>query len=311
MGKKSKKAAPPTKEEADLEKYRIYSDVANVEAERLRTLYSQTREQLQNATELHEDTMVERDDMYQYIDAQLLHAARDRQTNETTLRQLQHDAEEERNDMQDRLEKQQHTSNSIIERLTAELADAKRDLEELHEFRGRRPQMEAELTALRQELNAQHEARQREEHQLHVDLWRQREALNVDMLQRVHQAKTNFLCLTSEMLDSTVHRTMLDNQNLSDELALMASRLDKLVHDNMSLTAERAALRRELQLKQEQEAAEVRRSLAHQKQAQAATDQHAAVAQEVELMRSQIAMANARAVAHVRAPIVKAHRHAS
>ena len=33
------------------------------------------------------------------------------------------------------------------------------------------------------------------------------EALNKQMLERIKQAKTNFLDITGEMLDSTVHRT--------------------------------------------------------------------------------------------------------
>ena len=67
------------------------------------------------------------------------------------------------------------------------------------------------MKALRQAIQDEKDERRRAEHRLQVDLWRQREALNVQMMERLKQAKTNFLDITAEMLDSTVHRTMLDN----------------------------------------------------------------------------------------------------
>ena len=39
---------------------------------------------------------------------------------------------------------------------------------------------------------------------------------------------------------------MLDNQNMSDELALQSARLESLVHDNEALMNDKAHLRREV-----------------------------------------------------------------
>ena len=50
--------------------------------------------------------------------------------------------------------------------------------------------MEAELQALRKAIDDEKEARRREEHGLQVDLWRQREALNKQMKERIKAAKT-------------------------------------------------------------------------------------------------------------------------
>ena len=181
-----------------------------------------------------------------------------------------------------------------ISLLRVELEAKDQELRELHDFRGVRPAMEAELRALRQQIVDEQETRKREEHNLQVDLWRQREALNKQMMERVKQAKTNFLDITSEMLDSTVHRTMLENQNMCDELALMSTRLNSLLHENQKLHAECTSLKRELQLQKETEVAEVKRSLARRKLAATATAQQETLAQELQLARSELAVANER-----------------
>lgn len=48
------------------------------------------------------------------------------------------------------------------------------------------------------------------------------------------QAKSNFLDVTAEMLDSSVHRTIMENQHLTDELAVQSAEIEKLVHQNQA-----------------------------------------------------------------------------
>ena len=150
------------------------------------------------------------------------------------------------------------------------------------------------MAALGEELSNERKDRKREEHRMELDLWKQRESLNAQMVTRIQLAKATFLDVTSEMLDSTVHRTMRENQERADELALMTARMHGLVRDNEQLLTERAAMRRELSLQREQEAAEVRRSLARRRLAQTATGQHEALAQELELAQHELSLANQR-----------------
>ena len=176
--------------------------------------------------------------------------------------------------LQQQLEDKERASALEVAGLKAELEAATDELRALKDFRGVRPQMEAELKQLRQAVIDEKDERRRHEHQLQVDLWRQREALNKQMMERLKQAKTNFLDITAEMLDSTVHRTMLDNQNMSDELGLQSNRIEWLMECNGKLTTERDSLRRELQIQKDAEVSEVKRSLARRKLAATATAQH-------------------------------------
>ena len=43
------------------------------------------------------------------------------------------------------------------------------------------------------------------------------------------QAKAKFLDITSQMLDSTVHRTMLENQHMTEEIEMQSEAMEKLI----------------------------------------------------------------------------------
>ena len=68
---------------------------------------------------------------------------------------------------------------------------------QLHEADGRRRAArggrEQRIERLERTIDEGAEQHQRDQHQLQVDLWRQREALNKQMKERIKQAKTNFL----------------------------------------------------------------------------------------------------------------------
>ena len=106
MGKKPK-AGPPTQDEVDVERFRLLTDVANADAARLRSLADEQHEQLgvMQAGALHAAT--EREDMYQYLDAQMLQAARDRQVQEAAMSKLRQEADRERTGLQQRLDEQE------------------------------------------------------------------------------------------------------------------------------------------------------------------------------------------------------------
>jgi hypothetical protein len=207
MPKKKKGAPPPTQEELDVEKFRLTADLAVADAEELRRQSARQQQMLQETDETVKVSKEEQDELYEYLDAQMLSTARDRQANEAALHAFQVDSQRAYAQLQQQLQDSERANANEIALLRAELDAKERELTELHEFRGVRPAMELELKSLRQQVLDEQEARRREEHNMQVDLWRQREALNKQMLERIKQAKTNFLDITGEMLDSTVHRT--------------------------------------------------------------------------------------------------------
>ena len=297
MGKK-KKAAEPTPEELDVEKYRLTADLAVADAEDLRRQAEWQHERLQQLEEVALGQTAETEEVYQYLDAQMLAQGRDRLANEAELRQVKMDAQKDHNDLQRQLDDLQRESSRTIELLRADLQSKEEELQAVQEFRGVRPRMESELADLKRSVQQEQEARKRDEHALHVEMWQQREALNAQMLERIQQAKAKFLEITSQMLDSTVHRTMLENQHMTEELQMQSDAMEQLIRENTDLTAERTALKMQIRMQREQEVAEVRRSLARRKLAQTATQQHDALSDELRRARADLKLARERSAAH-------------
>ena len=105
-------------------------------------------------------------------------------------------------------EEARRAADATATALREELAQKQAELDALVVFRERQPVLEGELAEIRQ-LVAHQQATQRErEHELNVRAWKQREALNEEMLSRIAQAKENFLDLTDSMLDKTAQRTI-------------------------------------------------------------------------------------------------------
>ena len=61
--------------------------------------------------------------------------------------------------------------------LRSDLQAKEDELVAVQEFRGVRPQMESELAELKRSIELEQLARKRDEHNLHVEMWQQREAL--------------------------------------------------------------------------------------------------------------------------------------
>lgn len=295
MGKK-KKAAEPTPEELDVEKYRLTADLAVADAEQLRRQAELQHEELQRLQGVAHSHTMETEEVYQYLDAQMLAQGRDRLANESELRQVKADAQRAQNDLQQQLDELQRESSRTIALLRSDLQAKEDELVAVQEFRGIRPRMEAELAELKRSVELEQLARKRDEHNLHVEMWQQREALNKQMMERIQQAKAKFLDITSQMLDSTVHRTMLENQHMTEELQMQSEAMEKLIRENTALSADKAALQMQVRLQREQEVAEVRRSLARRKLAQTATQQHEAVAEELKLAQTELTLAHERCV---------------
>ena len=187
MGKK-KGAPPPTQEELDVERFRMTADLAVADAEEYRRIVAQQQQQLENASDMQNMAKEEADELYEYLDAQMLSTARDRQANEAALRTFQQESQQAIKGLQQQLEDKERASALEVAGLKAELEAATDELRALKDFRGVRPQMEAELKQLRQAVIDEKDERRRHEHQLQVDLWRQREALNKQMMERIKQA---------------------------------------------------------------------------------------------------------------------------
>ena len=109
-GKKGKGGKAPPPEVLDVRRYQIQASIAE---ERFNTLRLESREQkelLKTRTARLESTTQETDDLYTYLDSQMLTSARERQGYESRLRQGERKRKEELADMTQQMEVQQMTA---------------------------------------------------------------------------------------------------------------------------------------------------------------------------------------------------------
>ncbi|KAL3925273.1 MAG: hypothetical protein SGPRY_003686, partial [Prymnesium sp.] len=236
----------------------------------------------------NKEHVAEVEELYTYLDTQMLTSTRERMESERKYKDEARDRQDDVSRLEQQLDNERVRSEKMVNELRRELQDTQSELESLSSFnlrpflivlsfspgRGKAAQMEEELKSLRKELADSREKHRLEQHEQQVDFWREREAMRMQMLDRIRQgavggqdkAKSNFLDVTAEMLDSSVHRTIMENQHLTDELAVQSAEIEKLVHQNQATACgvhprlgERAAMRRDLELQRQQEATEVRR----------------------------------------------------
>ena len=147
-----KGAPPPTQEDLDVERYRLTADLAVADAEELRRVAARQQQQLDDAARADSLAKDEADELYEYLDAQMLSTARDRQTTEQELHSLRLESQREYQELEQQLHETKQTMSTEISQLRAELAVKDKELHELHDFRNVRPAMELELKGLRQQL---------------------------------------------------------------------------------------------------------------------------------------------------------------
>ena len=162
-------AHPPRLARASqVEKFRIRADVAESDAAELRRrAAAQAQEVVSAAAELDAQAD-EVDDMYRYVDAQMLTSARERAAAEIALKRLQREAVAQKEDLELRLRTQREAADAVEDELRATLAERTAEAEALAEFRGVRPQMEAEIANLKARIVREAEERRLHEHQLQV-----------------------------------------------------------------------------------------------------------------------------------------------
>ena len=295
-----------TPTEAHVAALELRAQVAEAAALELREAHLSAHNALVAEREALRGREGELEDVYSYVDTQMLHSARERHAYEKKIRE----AEEERAMAAETAEKEEEEARRAADATAAalreELAQKQAELDALVVFRERQPVLEGELAELRQ-LVAHQQATQRErEHELNVRAWKQREALNEEMLSRIAQAKENFLDLTDSMLDKTAQRTIQRNAMVEEELDVQGGFLRRAIDDNDQLRAKGAALKRELGLLRQQGTAEVRRSVAHRQLAVAAAAQHEALATALDDARAE-AEASAARERRARDELAKAH----
>ena len=236
---KKKAAVPQTPEMLDVRKYQIAASIAEERSEMLRAMQEQQTSLLADRTTKLDRAAEETNELYTYLDTQMLASARERQGYEAQLRQAERRRKEELADLTTRMELQQATASEMIRALRVELKERSDEVEALHEHQLKGPERDAEIARLKEKLTREEQAIQEERSSMHLKEFKLRKDLNQEMYARIHQAKANFLDITGSMLDSTVHRTLLQNQHMQELTLTLTPTLALALALTLALTAHR------------------------------------------------------------------------
>eukprot|EP00239_Pterosperma_sp_CCMP1384_P004132 CAMPEP_0197853914 /NCGR_PEP_ID=MMETSP1438-20131217/23662_1 /TAXON_ID=1461541 /ORGANISM="Pterosperma sp., Strain CCMP1384" /LENGTH=510 /DNA_ID=CAMNT_0043468489 /DNA_START=481 /DNA_END=2010 /DNA_ORIENTATION=- len=198
-------------------------------------------------------------------------------TNELKAKEISHAALEQRvAQLEADLELAQQSFNKQVEDLKAEFLqkeDALRDeisayegkLHELKEFQEKKAQLEQELLEIKALLD-----KERREHEERIsDLERkavqEKDRLKKEMALKIKETKANMMKLTDNQLETTTKRTIMENEQMSSELAYQSRQTEKLLQKNEKLLNENASMKRSIELCKQTEGELAKRNHVYQK----------------------------------------------
>ena len=149
-GKLSAKALSP--EMVDVRQYQIAASIAMERVESLRVVQVEQKSLLTDRTSKLDRSVQETDELYTYLDTQMLTSARERQGYEGQLRQAERKRKAELADLNARMELQQATASDAIRALRAELKERSDEVEKLGEYKVKGPERDAEIARLKDNL---------------------------------------------------------------------------------------------------------------------------------------------------------------
>jgi hypothetical protein len=144
--------------------------------------------------------------------------------------------------------------------LRAEVRLREEDLVELRAFRDERERFEAILADSRSALEDERRARRDDVARLEREHLCATDTIRKEMLRRVQAAKSNFGAIAGEVLERTMHTTVLEHHLMGRELIEQAQSTDSTIAENLKLRARNAELRRSNELLEQQVQEHARRS---------------------------------------------------
>mmetsp|Transcript_31038 Transcript_31038/g.73792 ORF Transcript_31038/g.73792 Transcript_31038/m.73792 type:complete len:572 (-) Transcript_31038:333-2048(-) len=198
-------------------------------------------------------------------------------TNELKARSLTSAAlEQKMMELEEEMQKMQDEFQEAAKRLVAEKDEEIKGLhDELELLRGKRKEVDmfleqkatleekiANLERTVEDLKNQHATEISNLERKHVqdkDRWKK------EMAQKIKETKAQMMKLTDNQLEVTTKRTIMENEQMSSELAYQSRQTERLMEKNSSLREEAADLRRQVELYKQTEGELAKRNHVYQK----------------------------------------------
>mmetsp|Transcript_26507 Transcript_26507/g.50366 ORF Transcript_26507/g.50366 Transcript_26507/m.50366 type:complete len:539 (+) Transcript_26507:469-2085(+) len=162
-------------------------------------------------------------------------------------------------------QKLQQDHEERLEALQLDIQGYEAKLRDLNEFAERKRELETTLAELKTLL----EKERRDHENIISDLERkavqEKDRLKKEMALKIKETKANMMKLTDNQLETTTKRTIMENEQMSSELAYQSRQTEKLLQKNLKLLEDNAALKRGLELSKQTEGELAKRNHVYQK----------------------------------------------
>ncbi|ETN07688.1 hypothetical protein PPTG_13024 [Phytophthora nicotianae INRA-310] len=173
------------------------------------------------------------------------------------LEQALADAQEEKEKLletsREILENEQQERASELSKAQQEVAIVKEELRQVHAFAQAKRELEAHTRALETKLDAQRAAFQTQMQDLERHNLLEQARSKQELLGRMQAAKAELMLRTNDQVASTTHRTLLENEHFTHELAFQSRETEKLLERLDEAQQEVAKLRAQNKILEENE----------------------------------------------------------
>lgn len=178
---------------------------------------------------------------------------------------LEKEKEDAVNGLERELEQLRLHDEAEIAELTSTVDKYKTKLNDLKEFQDKKGELERALEEAKRELDEeriQSEERVSDLERKHVQ---EKDRLKKEMALRIKETKANMMRLTDNQLETTTKRTIMENEQISSELAYQSKQTESMLHLNERLRREVATMRRDAELYKQTEGELAKRNHVYQK----------------------------------------------
>ncbi|GAX79973.1 hypothetical protein CEUSTIGMA_g7412.t1 [Chlamydomonas eustigma] len=163
------------------------------------------------------------------------------------------------------LNKLRKEKDKTIDGLEVQIKDYEKKAKSMQEFMERRDTLESELATLKETLQKKIKDYEQELTDMDRQHIQDREKWKRETAQKIKETKIQMMKLTDNQLEMTTKRTIMENEQMSIELAYQSRQTEKLLSKNNVLVDENGDLRRQLELSKQTEEELAKRNNVYQK----------------------------------------------
>ena len=152
-----------------------------------------------------------------------------------------------------------------IKALQGEVETFEQKFKDLAEFKDQKQTLESKLEEMRWTLEKERKENEERISDIERKAVQEKDKLKKETALKIKETKANMMKLTDNQLETTTKRTILENEQMSSELAYQSRQTEKLLQKNEELLKQTADMRRKLDLFKQTEGELAKRNYIYQK----------------------------------------------